>query len=681
MTRVLPLMLLCICTWQVRCQKSLSTNLKYIEIDSAKQKWGDWNQPEWLRYFGLDAGDVNNDGFLDVLSGRYLYQNPGGDMAAPWQRTVLDDNVDGIFITDVDFDGYADIIAMALPDIFWYEALNKEGTKFTRRKIGQIPATSHVNSQGFEKAQLIKGGPSEFVIAGNGDIYAITIPEKNIDSALWNIQLICKDTSDEGIGVGDIDGDGDLDIAAGRRPEGEEEPSILVWFENPGNLNAPWAETIVGNSEHPIDRIAISDVDGNAKADIVITEERYPGLEPDASIWWYGQLASNNWHRNKISTQFSSNNLDIKDIDNDGDIDILTAEHKGSTLEMQLWENNGKGMFSKTILDTGKENHLGTQWTDLDQDGDLDIIGAGWDQYKYLHLWRNDSIKKESKTKARQRAKGKKTKRSVDIEEGIYENRPHYLIYTQNATYYLDKSGGGFSRIIDSFGNDYIGFKKDPWGVYPESAASAFRGLPNFVHLGEDNGAGHPGHDKCDSEKIDDRTIRTTSKSGHWQWDYAFYDEHVIVSVLKSDPKIPYWFLYEGTPGGSYRPYETIFGTSAATPVDNIPDFYQGNYINGDFQWAYFSQKKSPTTLFLGMQTTDSKNDMMALLGNSTNGITSADGMTVFGFGRKEPTQPLLRGKNKFIIGMYEHSSASDDRLSKLTDFIEQKISILNQPK
>jgi hypothetical protein len=29
----------------------------------------------------------------------------------------------------------------------------------------------------------------------------------------------------------------------------------------------------------------------------------------------------------------------------------------------------------------------------MDNDGDLDIISAAWDNYQYLHLWRNDAVK------------------------------------------------------------------------------------------------------------------------------------------------------------------------------------------------------------------------------------------------------------------------------------------------
>ncbi len=387
------LLLLCFGLSQTAlAQASDKYDFTYIPIDSTKQKWGDWDEPEWLRYFGLDFGDVNRDGNLDVVSGKYVYHNPGGSMEAPWKRTALEDNADAIFAVDADGDPFADIIAQALPHIYWYEATNKEGTQYKRRKVAEVPATSHVNSQGFEKAQIIPGGSEELLIAGDGDVYCIVIPEKNQATEQWDTHLIGTNTSDEGIGTGDIDGDGDVDLAAGRRPKGEDEPSIVVWFENPGNVNAPWKDHVVGHSEHPIDRVEVADLSGDGVAEIIIAEERYPGKEPDGHLFWFqlNEDKTKPWKRNTIVQQYSMNNLDIADMDNDGDIDLITAEHKGENLELQLWENDGKANFTKVILDTGKENHLGTQLADLDGDGDLDIVGAGWDFHKWMHLWRNN---------------------------------------------------------------------------------------------------------------------------------------------------------------------------------------------------------------------------------------------------------------------------------------------------
>ena len=125
-------------------------------------------------------------------------------MTQPWKRTVLDDNVDGILIMDVDGDPFADLIAMALPNLYWYEASDLAGTRYSRTLIADIPATSHVNSQGFARAQINPGGPEEILIAGNGDVYLITITRsEEAKDPVFERTLIAVNTSDEGIGIGE----------------------------------------------------------------------------------------------------------------------------------------------------------------------------------------------------------------------------------------------------------------------------------------------------------------------------------------------------------------------------------------------------------------------------------------------------------------------------------------------
>jgi hypothetical protein len=143
----------------------------------------------------------------------------------------------------------------------------------------------------------------------------------------------------------------------------------------------------------------VADVNGDGRSDVVVCEERYPGLEPDGHIFWYEQPAeaAEKWQRHRVTTQYSINNLDLQDMDGDGDVDIVTNEHKGPALEVQIWYNDGQGNFTKDIIDTGKESHLGTQVYDMDGDGDLDIISAGWDRYQYVHLWRNERVSAESR--------------------------------------------------------------------------------------------------------------------------------------------------------------------------------------------------------------------------------------------------------------------------------------------
>jgi hypothetical protein len=361
----------------------------YIQVDDARESFN-----KKIRFFGLAMGDVTGDGYQDIISGRYFYRNPGGDMTGKWSRVTFPLNLDAMLIVDVDGDEMADAIAEALPNVYWLEAKDSQGNSWSVTKIGTMPKTSHINGQGYQLAQIVPGGKPEILLAGGkGDreIYYFTIPD-NPSEGNWQRTLITNEATDEGIGVGDIDRDGDIDIAAGDMHTGGKKVS---WWENPGNGKGNWTKHKIGNISQWPDRFALADINGDNKLDAIVTEENQ-GKKPDAHVYWFEQpenLQNSVWTRHLLTTQYTTNSMDVADFDRDGAVDVITGEHRG-TKKVTIWKNSDRGsVWLEKVVAEGKESHLGTRVADLDGDGDLEIISIAWDNYPLLHLWRNDAAR------------------------------------------------------------------------------------------------------------------------------------------------------------------------------------------------------------------------------------------------------------------------------------------------
>ncbi len=324
------------------------------------------------------AMDVNRDGRLDLVSGENWYEAP------TWKphfiRTVVrtgeyaNDFLD--IPMDVNGDGWMDFVSGAwfLPAVYWYE--NPQG------KEGAWPVHEVVTGERartWETAVAVDvdgDGRKDILPNGGGLIFWIEC----LPGPDWKfvIHEVGRNGVGHGIGYGDLDADGRLDIIT---PSG--------WYRAPEDRrNGTWewfGEFQLGSTCVPV---LGYDVNGDGLTDIV------HGNGHNFGLFWQEQQkddqGNRRWVQHDIITDLSQfHTLSRADINGDGDLELLTGkrfrahEHEpGGNLPMvimwlkydrqtQTWER--QDIDYDGLASTG----LGLEVVDIDGDGDLDVACSG----------------------------------------------------------------------------------------------------------------------------------------------------------------------------------------------------------------------------------------------------------------------------------------------------------------
>jgi hypothetical protein len=234
----------------------------------------------------------------------------------------------------------------------------------------------------------------------------------------------------------------------------------------------------------------------------------------------------------------------------------------------------------------------------------------------------------------------------VSLTDGFDEsagNVPCYIVQTLNATYYLEKEGGGLSSLLDVEGVDWLGFHPEPGS----ESKGEYRGFPNAVHR-QDGSYFHARNTDTDvstSEvtRVSDDHVQIvfTSGNGKWVGRWDFYPEKCVFSMDRVSPGFKYWILYEGVPGGSFD--KTDFWYSSLDSTRRTIDERQNNDLPG-VEWIAFGDIESPRMIYLVNATDDA---------NADRYYNMRDEMTVFGFGRAGG-EKFLDSPQSFEIGFVD---------------------------
>lgn len=358
----------------------------YVGIDSDRPK-------DQKGTMGLAFLDADGDGRRDVVAGSYLYRSPAGGVSNHWQRTAIASGVDIHFAVDVDGDEFADLIGFEGQEVLWLEADDRAATSWRRSVIGVVGAG---RTQGGVVAALLPGARAQVVFTRGKALWALEVP--NAPTATpWPLHRLSSDSEEEGIAAGDVDGDGDLDLAA-VAADGHH----IIWLENPGSLAKEWRPHRVGGQIGPtgawLDRVALVDTSGDGRLDIVATEERQD-RKLAAHLYVFeapSNPAEQAWTRTVVARHRSINSLDVGDLDRDGRPDLCIAEHTDLTDDgaadnlTVIYLNRGQGSaWRPVVVERGPHSsHLGAKLADLDGDGAAEVVSIAWHDYRRVHLWK-----------------------------------------------------------------------------------------------------------------------------------------------------------------------------------------------------------------------------------------------------------------------------------------------------
>jgi|GEM_PF-824030 len=349
----------------------------------------------------LALGDVTGDGLPDVLlvsnedpppphAFTYLLSNPGiANVADPtqWNRVAIDNNgpdYSEIKVADIDNDNDLDVVVSAPTtatfNLRWIEN-NGNGTVWTRRLIsqqqggGESIALGDIDDDGdLDMAVYGVGVQLTQWFRNPGSVFLATGVQVPWD--VFNIGEMENTTASiQQVQLVDLDGDAKLDCFV-------TADGVAVGFRREDNVEDTWESFGITDLDAEIGRVGFADFDANGRIDFLAPLDS-DGLTGDR-IAFYTTVTNNRWSRRVIARQEDGADfIALGDIDGNG-IDVLVASNTMGLI--QSFKNPGKATLAQTTEIPWSVTNIGDtlsidggaitqiQVVDLDSDGALDCF-------------------------------------------------------------------------------------------------------------------------------------------------------------------------------------------------------------------------------------------------------------------------------------------------------------------
>ena len=260
------------------------------------------------RVTDVRGADFNGDGRLDLVVGQFGYDDGETrwmENLGNWQfRSHILQSLSGVIHTipvDIDNDGDLDIVSLVSQEweeIYVFE--NDGHGNFTSHLIWGSTNEDY-GSSGMRLADMNRDGLMD-ILYTNGDAFDYLPPRprpwhsvqwlENKGGFKFEHHPIGKFNGASGAVAADVDGDGDLDVAAVSCYNLWEQPESqsIIWFENDGKMG--FTEHDIAHDPTHLISLETADMNGDGKPDFVtVRMDVYPPFSPPGRV----MLWLNHW--------------------------------------------------------------------------------------------------------------------------------------------------------------------------------------------------------------------------------------------------------------------------------------------------------------------------------------------------------------------------------------------------
>jgi len=231
----------------------------------------------------------------------------------------------------------------------------------------------------------------------------------------------------------------------------------------------------------------------------------------------------------------------------------------------------------------------------------------------------------------------------VSLEDNVeHAGQSSSRVTTPVATFVYHKEGAGFASLYDRDRNDWIGYAPG------NRSAGEFRGIPNLGPYFHPGYAGEKGSRTTVLSGGPARVrLHSETNDGKFAALWDFFPGYARMTLLRANQ--PYWFLYEGTPGGKLD-VDHDYWVGPGGQRRSVSEMWTGDFEGPER--VFFGDGRKERVLFLANHQDDAANDQFYQMENN---------MTVFGFGRQHRCcgRYLTAVPAEFTIGLIETSETS----------------------